>query len=233
MNRTSSSLDPYDAAVLVCVVASGVFGLLIAMIVRHELVHGLIGLWPVLLALSGVAWITVDTWAPCAVSRRRQIMSLVAFVCVQGLAVAPLVAVGWEVAGPRAVLGAALATGTMFAGLVVFALAKPTTYLEPIDPLVVLVLMALSVLAVGIGLGLPLGLLWATPVVAITGVMALDQTAAVAAYTKRGEGVAGGTRLFICVTVLFADFLYYFVAMAKTERSLWEPFIRLVADVVA
>lgn len=230
MTPTPPRLDPFDAAVITCLVASIAFALLIAGFVRWELVQGLLGLWPLFLALSGIAWLTIDAWAPMKASPLRQVGGLAAFVAVEALASAPLVAVGWEVAGPRAILGAAAVTGMTFAALAVFSIIKPTTYLEPIDPLVVLLVIVFSIVLVGLGLHIPIGLVWATPLVGVTGVLALDQTAKVFAYTDAGQWAAGGTRLFACVSVLFAEFIYYFVSMVRGEECLWDCFIRRVSE---
>jgi hypothetical protein len=224
--------DPFGAAVLVCGVALGSLAMLVAGLVGFELVHGVMALWPVFLAASAVAWLTIDAWSPLSARPWRQVGALVAFVCVEALALTPLVAVGWEVAGARAILGAVLATGATCAGLTVFALMKPTTYLEPIDPLVVLGVMGLAVSMVGIGLGLPIGLVWAVPLIAVTGTLALDQIASVAVFGP-GQHIAGGTRLFGCASVLFAELVYYFVSMTRGEDLLRTLFVRLAAGAAA
>lgn len=223
-------LDPFDAAMLVGVVASGCFAMLIAGLVHFEIVHGVVALWPVFLAGSAVAWLTIDGWSPLSARPLRQVACLAAFVCIEALAITPLVAIGLEVAGVRAILGAALATGTICAGLSLFALMKPTTYLEPIDPLVVLGVTGLAVSMVGIGLGLPIGLVWAAPLIAVTGTLALDQIAGVAGFGP-GQHLAGGTRLFACASVLFAELVYYFVSMTRGEDLLWRRFVRFVAGI--
>lgn len=219
--------DPFDRAVLVNAAASTVFGGLIVTVLRLDLVHAIVGLWPVFLALSAIAWLMIDTWSPREAPPRRQLVALAAFVGLEALAVAPLVALGWELAGSTPILGAAMATAMTFAALAVFALLKPTTYLEPIDPLIVVGLLAAIVLLVGLGLGLPLGLVWATTFIGVTAVLALDQIAKEAVHARAGEVTASATRLFACVSVLFAEFVYYFAAMVRPEGLLWQSFALL------
>ncbi len=231
MTNEPRKLDPFDAAVLVCVSASGAFGLLIAAIVRAQIADFLLPVWPILLALSAIGWITIDRWSPRHASRWRQLAGLAVFVCIEALAAAPIAAIGWEVAGARAVLGAGLATGATFAGLVVFALVKPTSDVEPTDPLVILALITTALVVAGVGLGLPLGIVWAAPLIGITSVFVLSEIANVAVHTGRGEATTGGTRLFACVGVLFGEFLYYFVSMADAQDSLWGPFRTFVGDI--
>jgi hypothetical protein len=89
----------------------------------------------------------------------------------------------------------------------------------------VLGIIVFATLTARIGLKLPVALVWASPLIGVTGVLALDQIAKVAAYTGPGESVAGGTRLFACVSVLFAEFVYYFVSAARGEGFLWDLFI--------
>ena len=214
-------LDPFDAAVLVCLIASTVFGLVIAVVVHFEVGHAVLVLWPVLLALSGVAWMTIEMWVPTDASLRRQALGLLALVAVQALAAAPIVALGWEVAGGHPVLASAGATGLVFAGLCVFAIIKPATEVEPIDPLVVLALVVFATLMMGLGLGLPVRFVVAAPVVAVTGILALGEISKVAAYGT-GAAVAGGARLFSCVSVLFGEFLYYFVSLTRGDAWLWD-----------
>lgn len=89
-------------------------------------------------------------------------------------------------------------------------------------------LTAFALLMAAIGLGLPVGLVWAAPLITVTGVLVLDQTAKVATYVRRGQAAAGGTRLFGCLSLLFAEFVYYFVSMVRGESPLWELFIHFV-----
>jgi len=202
--------------------------MLVAGLIGFEVVHGVLTLWPLFLAASVVGWATIDAWSPLSARPWRQVGALAAFVCVEALAVTPLVAVGWEVAGARAILGAVLATGATCMGLTVFALLKPTTYLEPIDPFVVLGIMGLAVSMVGIGLGLSVGLVWAVPLIAVSGTLALDQIASVTAFGP-GQHIAGGTRLFACASLLFAELVYYFVSMTRGDDMLQTLFVRLAA----
>ncbi|MCX4246000.1 hypothetical protein [Paraliomyxa miuraensis] len=226
------SLDPLDAAVIVFVVACAGFGLLVSALVHFEVVDRILPLWPLFLAVSAVAWMTLDVWSPPSASPGPQVIRLVAFVCVEALAAAPMVALGWELAGPATVVGAALAAGATCAGLVVFALLKPTTYLEPIDPLIALGIMGLVVATVGLGLGLPLRLVWAVPLLGLTATIALREIASVAGFGP-DQHVAGGTRLFACGAVLFAQLLHYFVSMARADDLVWLLLVRALggADV--
>ncbi|MCH9687290.1 MAG: hypothetical protein K0V04_38000, partial [Deltaproteobacteria bacterium] len=220
MSEPTSRLDPFDAALVVGVLAAAAFAGMLMVIAHYTLLDYLAGIWLICAVLSGAAWLTLGTWTPRS-SRTGGLLVLVAFIVIEAIALAPLVLVGWDVAGPRAVLGAGMATGMVFAGLVLTALLKPTTELEPIDTLTVFGMLVTGVVVTGVGLGLPLRLLWATPLLFVTGVLALHLVARVAASSPREDALSGGTVLFGCMSVLFAELTHYFTTMVRPDVDLW------------
>ena len=200
---------------LVCLGASLGFAVLTALASASELVHGVALVWPVVVAASALAWLLLDAWCPLRPAGARGVVALVVYVGVEVLTAAPMVALARELGGLRIVAGATLVAVVVFAALTVFALAKPTTYLEPIDPLVVVAVLVITTVLVALGLHLPMRFGWGAAAIAITGVFALRQISDTFAYVPPGAHVAGGTRLFACLTVLFLELLYYFTALAQ------------------
>lgn len=201
---------------LVCVVATIGYAGLAAAAVWSELVHAIIPWWPLFAAASLLGWISLDVWSPRQAGPARQVAALVAFVGLQVLATSPLVAMGLELGGPRVIAGAGIVTLAVFAALTVFALAKPTTYLEPIDPLVVLAILVGVTVIVALGLHLPARFAWGAAAIGLTGIFVLREISNTFAYVGPGEHVAGGTHLFACISVLFAELVYYFTALVLT-----------------
>lgn len=210
MDLRRHRLEPFDASLLVCVVAVAVFGLLVAVLTGTESMHRAYLVWPLFLALSAVGWATIDTWAPTDAPALRMAPALLGFVTIEALAVAPLVDTAWDVGGPRSVLGAGIATGVLFAGLVTRALLKPTTELQVVDLLVAPGLVMAATFFAAVAVGLPLRLAPMSGLIGLSGLFALREISSVFSYVGAGQAWAGGARLFACVTLLFAELVVHF-----------------------
>jgi hypothetical protein len=208
-------LDPFDASMLVCLGASVAFAGLTALASASELVHGVALVWPLVVAASALAWLLLDVWCPLRPMAVRTVVALVVYVGVEVLVAAPMVALARELAGLRIVAGASLVAAIVFAALTVFALIKPTTYLEPVDLFVVIAVLVIATVLVGLGLHLPLRFGWGAAAIGLTGIWVLREIANTFAYVSPGEHVAGGTRLFACLSVLFIELLYDFTKLAQ------------------
>ncbi len=170
---------------------------------------------PLVVAASMLAWILVDVWCPLGPTTARGVARLIGYVGLQALVTAPLVALAQELAGLRVVAGAGIVAATVFAALTVFAIVKPTTNLEPIDPLVVIAIFVIATILVALGLHLPLRFAWGAAAIPVTGMLVLREISNTFAFASRGAHVAGGTRLFACLSVLFGELLFYFTKLAQ------------------
>ncbi len=224
MDLRPRRLDPFDASLIVCVAAVVVFGLLVALVAGTEAMHRAYLLWPLLLALSAVGWGTIDSWAPTDASALRMAPALLGFVTIEALAVAPLVDAAWDVGGPWSVLGAGIATGVLFAGLVTRALLKPTTELQLVDLLVAPGLVMAATFLAAVAVGLPLRLAPMSGLIGLSGLLALGEISKVFSYVGAGQAWAGGARLFACVTLLFAELVVHFGTLVRGDaffETLW------------
>ncbi len=209
---------------MVCVVAVAVFGLLVAAVVGIEALHRAYLVWPLFLALSAVGWATIDSWAPTDAPALRMAAALLGFVTIEALAVAPVVDAAWDVAGPCSVIGAGIATGMLFAGLVTRALLKPATELEVVDLLVAPGLVMAATFLAALAVGLPLRLAPMSGLIGLSGLLALGEIGRVFSYVRAGQGWAGGARLFACVTLLFAELVVHFGTVVRGDaffEALW------------
>lgn len=206
-----------------------VFAGLLAAAIYSQITAVLIGMWPVFLALAAVSWLTIDRWAALEKPSAVRLLHFGAFIFIQMGAALPFVAVAWEVA-PRLVLGASVASLASFAGLFVFALRKPTTYLEPVDPFIVAGITTFVNLVAMLALGLRFDLVVVAPLIALTGIMVLSTICNVVNYVGEGEHVGGGLHLFAAAAVLFNEFMVVFISHGGAAEMLRE-FLVLHLDV--
>ncbi len=133
-----SGIPPLEAALAVFAAAALGLGAWMLWLIRVEIGASLLPWWPLLAGLNFVAWVTQDSWAPWEASRPRSVATLVLFVALLPVALLPLAALAWEVGGATLVAGAALAALLCVVAMVVLALLKPTSELQPVDVVVLI-----------------------------------------------------------------------------------------------